>query len=98
MVDSLKDPIEPKAYKGFYSIPCSCDMLYIGETDRSMETRFKEHSTDLRHNRHKKSALPEHTHITRHHICLENAKVIAREDNLLKRKIREKIEINLNDN
>ena len=23
-VDSLKDPIDPRAYKGVYSIPCSC--------------------------------------------------------------------------
>ena len=59
-----------------------------------METRFKEHSADLRHNRHKKSTLAEHVHIT----GLENANVIAREDNLFKRKIREKIEINLNEN
>ena len=63
-----------------------------------METRFKEHSADLRHNRHKKSALAEHAHKTGHHICLEDAKVIAKEDNLLKRKIREKIEINLTRN
>ena len=57
LVDSLKDLIEPKAYKGVYSIPCSCDKLYIGETGRSMETIFKEHSTNLRHNRHKNSPL-----------------------------------------
>ena len=98
LVDSLKDLIEPKAYRGIYSIPCSCNKLYIGETSRSMETRFKEHSTDLRHNRYKKFALAEHAFITGHHICLENAKVIAREDNLFKRKIKEKIEINLNEN
>ena len=97
-VDSLKDPIDPRAYKGVYSIPCSCGLSYIGETGRSMETRFKEHSADLRHDRHKKSALAEHAHLTKHHICLEDAKVIAREDNLTKRKIREKIEINLNEN
>ena len=98
MVDSVKDPIEPKAYKGDYSIPYSCDMLYKGETDHSTETIVKEHIADLRHNRHKKSALAEHAHIIGHHICLENAKVIGREDNLIKRKIREKIEINLNNN
>ena len=98
LVDSLKDPVEPKAYKGVYCIPCSCNQLYIGETGRSMETRLKEHSADLRHNRYKKSAIAEHAFMTGHHICLENAKVIAREDNLVKRKIREKIEINLNEN
>ena len=63
-----------------------------------METRFKEHNADIPHDRHKKSALVEHAHITNHHICLEDAKVIAREDNLIRRKIREKIEINLNEN
>ena len=98
LVDSLKDPIEPKAYKGVYSIPYSCYMLYIGETGHSMQTIFKEHIANLRHNRHKKLALAECVHITGHHIFLENAKVISREDNLIKRKIREKIEINLNEN
>ena len=63
-----------------------------------METRFKEHIADLRPDRHKKSALAEHADLTKHHICLENAEVITREDNLTKRKIREKIEINLNEN
>ena len=63
-----------------------------------METRLKKHSADLRHNRYKNSAIAEHVFITGHHICLENAKFIAREDNLVKQKIREKIEINLNAN
>ena len=95
MVDSLKDPIEPKHFKGVYSIPCSCSKPYIGETGRSIVTRLKEHEADLRHDRHKKFTLAEHAHLTQHHICLENAKVISREDNLTKRKIREKIEINM---
>ena len=63
-----------------------------------METRLKEHSANFRHNRYKKSTIVEHAFITGHHICLENAKFIVREDNLVKRKIREKIEINLNEN
>ena len=66
MVNSLKDPINPKTYKGMYSIPCSCEKLYIGEIERSMETRFKEHSADLRHDRHKKSVLAEHSHLKSH--------------------------------
>ena len=66
MVDSLKDPINPCAYKGVKSIPYSCGKEYIGETGRSMRTRFKEHSVDIRHDRHKKSALIEHSHITKH--------------------------------
>ena len=95
MVDSLKDPIEPKYFKGVYSIPCSCSKPYIGETGRSIVTRLKEHEADLRHDRHKKFSLVEHAHLTQHHIYLENVEIIAREDNLTKQKIREKIEINM---
>ena len=62
---------------------------------RSIVTILKEHEAYLRHDRHKKSVLAERAHLTQHNICLENAKVIAREDNLTKRKIREKIEINM---
>ena len=95
MVDSLKDPIEPKYFKGAYSIACSCSKPYIGETGRSIATRLKEHGADLKNDRYKKSALAEHAHLTQHHICLENSSVITREDNLAKWKITEKIEINM---
>lgn len=95
LVDSLKDPIKPSACEGVYSVPCSCGMAYIGEMGRSIETRLKEQNADVRHNRYKKSALAKHSHITQHHICLENAMVITKEDNLTKRKVREKIEINM---
>ena len=90
-----QEAIEPIYFKGVYSIPCSCSKPYIGEMGRSIVTRLKEHGADLKHDRHKKSTLAEHAHLTQHHICLENAMVIAREDNLAKRKIREKIEINI---
>ena len=95
IVDSLKDPIEPTYFKVVYSIPCSCSKPYIGETGRSIVTRLKEHGADLRNDRHKRSALDEHAHVTQHHICLENVVVIAREDSIAKRKIRENIEINM---
>ena len=60
-----------------------------------MLTLFKEHSADIRHDRHKKSTLAEHSPMTKHQIYLEKAKVIAKEESLTKRKVREKIEINI---
>ena len=60
-----------------------------------MRTRFKEHNADIRHDRHKKSTLAEHSPMTKHQIYLEKAKVIAKEESLTKRKVREKIEINI---
>ena len=60
-----------------------------------MRTRFKEHGVDIRYHRHKKSTLVEHSHITKHQISLEKARVIAKEESLTKRKVKEKIEINI---
>ena len=43
MLDSSKDPIEPLKQKGVYSIPCLCEIPYIGEIGRSIQVRLKEH-------------------------------------------------------
>ena len=58
-----------------------------------MKTRFKEHGADRRHDRHRKSALAEHSHFTKHQIFLEKSRVIAKDESLTKRKVKEKIEI-----
>ena len=58
-----------------------------------MKTRLKKHSADIIHNRTKKSALAEHSHNTSHHICMEKASLIAKEDHYYKRRVREALEI-----
>ena len=55
--------------------------------------RLKEHCANIMHDRHKKSALAEHTHHSRHHILIEETKLITREDHYKRRKTREAIEI-----
>ena len=60
-----------------------------------MKTRLKEHSADIRHDRHKKSALAEHSHLIKHQIYLEKASVLAKEESLTRRNVREKIESNI---
>ena len=89
----LKDSKDDLSASGVYKIPCSCGSLYIGETGRSFSTRIKEHSADIRHERVLKSALAEHSSSTKHHICLENAKILLKEDNFFKRKLKEAIAI-----
>jgi hypothetical protein len=98
MVDSAKDPIEPNMHKGVYSIPCSCNKVYIGETGKSMNIRLKKHNTDLKWNRSHKYALAEHSSRTSHLVCLEDAKIIAKVDHYGKRKIMEDLEIKLHPN
>ena len=79
--------------KGVYLIPCSCGTPYIGKTGRSINKRIQEHSADIRHGRTKSSALAEHMKKTKHHICLEDARVLARVDHFHHRKVREALEI-----
>ena len=45
------------------------------------------------HNRHQKLALAEHAHQSHHHIRIQEAKLITREELYKRRKIREAIEI-----
>ena len=79
--------------KGVYLIPCSCGTPYIGETGRSIHQRISEHAADLRHGRTKSSALAEHVDKTKHHVCIEEAKVVAKVALFHHRKLREAIEI-----
>ena len=90
---SVKDPIDPKDMKGVYVIPCSCGIPDIGETGRSINQRISEHSADLRHGRTKSSALAEHAEKTMHHVCVEEAQVIARVAQFHHHKFREALEI-----
>lgn len=90
---SVKDEVDKHQLKGVYKIDCSCGKRYIGETGRSLKTRLKEHGADIKNERSRTSALAEHSVKTKHHICLENASIIAREEQQQRRKIREALEI-----
>ena len=65
----------------------------IGETRRSFHTRLKEHGVDIRNERIRTSALAKHCSKTKHHIFLEDTKILAREIHYFKRKIRESLDI-----
>ena len=90
---SVKDAISPEQLKGVYKIDCSCGKSYIGETGRSLQKRLKEHGVDIKHERLRTSALAERSSKTKHQVCLEDAKIIAREDHYYRRKVREALEI-----
>ena len=77
---SVKDDIDKHQLKGVYKIDCSCGKSYIGETGHSLQTRLKEHGADIKNGRSRTSALAEHSLKTKHHICLESASIIAREE------------------
>ena len=93
MLYKAKDIIDPKHKKGVYVIPCSYGRLYIGEVGCLVQVRLKEHCADIFHGRSKTSAIAEKYQDTNHHICMEDAKVIATEDHYNKICIREAIEM-----
>lgn len=79
--------------KGVYVFPCSCETSYIRETGRSINQRIKEHAANIKHGKTKSSTLTEHAVKTKHHICIEEAKVVAKISHFHHRKFREAIEI-----
>ena len=74
-------------------IPCSCGTPYIGETGRSINQRISEHAAELKHRHTKSSALAEHAEKTNHHVCIEEASVIAKVSHFHHQKFREALEI-----
>jgi len=90
-----------------YQIPCSnCNKVYIGETSRQLDTRCKEHKDDVQKHTQgvstrsqrktsatvlHTSALTDHAAATSHVIDWTNIDIKAKEDNLMKRIIKEAI-------
>ena len=90
---SVKDPVDPKDMKDVYVIPCSCGTPYVGETGCSINQMINEHSADIKHRRIWSSALAEHAEKTKHHVCIEDTRVISKVAHFHHWKFREAIEI-----
>ena len=72
--------------------------LYIGEIGRSLNICVKEHVLEITRDIANKSALAEHSHISSYHVCIENAELLTREKNYVKRWLKETMEIEKLDN
>ena len=95
ILSSHKDKIQSNKRQGaIYQIPCKdCNMVYIGETKRSFETRKKEHIRDIR-NAHSKpanikditTALCKHAINLHHDIDWNNSQILEFETDYRKRR------------
>ena len=90
---TIKDKIDERQQKRVYKVTCSCGLNYIGETRESLKIRMKEHGDDIRNQSIHTSALAEHSKKTRHHMCLEETSILAKENQYYKRNFREALEI-----
>ncbi len=74
----------------FVSCPQASARMYVGETSRSLETRYKDHTAG----RHPRTAVGEHLDNTGHKCSLKEAKILDKDYHVSRRRIKEAIRIN----
>ena len=57
LLTKVKDPHPAEKQLNVYKVPCTCGMVYIGETKRRLETRLKEHKEVWTKNLSDRSAI-----------------------------------------
>lgn len=104
ILGSTKDPIPTLGKPGIYKVSCGhCDMSYIGQTKRLLQTRLDEHIiTDVRIAKeeirkglvpHFRSAVAEHIIKEKHNITNSDAVILRHITNPLKLAVAESLEI-----
>lgn len=96
LLTRVKNTVPPEKVKGVvYKVECCCGSTCIGETNRTLEVRLKEHKravkTDNRNN-----GIAVHANDTWHSIEWNKAEVIDSEQNWLKRRVKEALHIKEN--
>jgi hypothetical protein len=73
-----------------YKLECAdCNACYIGQTKRHLETRVKEHRSDISKHHNQHSVVSKHRLDFNHDFKWHEAKILHREQNLKKREISE---------
>ena len=77
LLTRVKDPLPIEKLAGVvYQIPCQCGKVYVGETQRRLKTRVKEHKDACSKGHAEKSAIAEHAWDQQHTIDWEDTKVL----------------------
>lgn len=77
LLGSAKDKIEVDQKSGIYEITCKdCNQKYVGQTRRSISTRYKEHIAHFRYNRPEKSSVARHIFDTGHGMPTDSLRLV----------------------
>jgi predicted GIY-YIG superfamily endonuclease len=79
-----------------YQISCECDKFYLGETSRPLKVRINEHKKYIKDREFFKSGICKHAWEEGHKIQWDSTKIILKEPNNKRRKIKESALIQLN--
>ena len=90
---SVKDKVPDAKKPGVYSIPCECELEYVGETKRSIETRIKDHKKHIEKAEWEKSAVAAHYNDSKHKILWDDTKIVAQSENKYELRFKEALAI-----
>ena len=76
-----------------YQIPCQCGKVYVGETQRRLETRVKEHRDACNKGDTGKSAIAEHQWDQQHQVNWEDTRVLDRASRPVQLRVKEALYI-----
>ena len=90
----VKDPLPKEKLAGVvYQIPCQCGKVYVGETQRRLETRVKEHRDACNKGDTWKSAIAEHQWDQQHQVDWDATRVLDRAARPVQLKVKEALHI-----
>ena len=90
----VKDPLPKEKLAGVvYQIPCQCGKVYVGETQRRLETRVKEHRDACNKGDTGKSAIAEHQWDQQHQVNWEDTRVLDRASRPVQLRVKEALYI-----
>ena len=73
-----------------YNVTCSCCKKYVGETERTIEVRIKEHQADVNNEKsvEKITGVSQHLRESRHTPNWREIETLAKENNIVKQKFK----------
>jgi hypothetical protein len=94
-IKTNKDPLlDSQKSNVVYRIPClDCNVTYVGQTKRQLNTRLKEHKQNINKNLNSLSVVSEHRLKTGYNFDWNNTKILDTEINYNKRLISESLHI-----
>ena len=94
LLTRVKDPLPEEKLAGVvYQIPCQCGKVYVGETQRRLETRVKEHRDACNKGDTGKSAIAEHQWDQQHQVNWEDTRVLDRASRPVQLRVKEALYI-----
>ena len=90
LLTKVKDPLPKEKLAGVvYQIPCQCGKVYVGETQRRLETRVKEHRDACNKGDTGKPAIAEHQWDQQHQVNWEGTRVLDRANRPVQLRVKE---------